>query len=192
LDTGAIANSTWYHFWLITRVDTGVVDVLISLSATAPTMPANYTLKRRIGSGKTDGAAQWTLFSQEGDNFLWAVPVSDYAAVNPGTRRDRALTVPTGIPVFPIHSVLITQGGTAAATYVLISSLAGTDTAPSATLFTLATGTDAAAVQNTASLVTNITTNTSAQIRTRVSNSAGGTTLSGATHGWVDRRARDA
>src|SRR5438045_2280633 len=64
LDTGAIANNTWYHAFLIERTDTGVVDVLISLSPTAPTMPASYTIKRRIGSMKTDGSAQWKAFSQ--------------------------------------------------------------------------------------------------------------------------------
>lgn len=41
LDTGAIANSTYYGY-LIQRSDTGVVDVLTSLSSTSPTMPANY------------------------------------------------------------------------------------------------------------------------------------------------------
>lgn len=49
LDTGAVGNFT-YHLWLIKRTDTDVVDVLFSLSATAPTMPTNYTKKRRIGS----------------------------------------------------------------------------------------------------------------------------------------------
>jgi hypothetical protein len=44
LDTGAIANSTWYHVYLIKRIDTGVVDILISGSATSPTMPTGYTL----------------------------------------------------------------------------------------------------------------------------------------------------
>lgn len=41
LDTGFIANSTYYGF-LIQRSDTGVVDVLTSLSHTNPTLPANY------------------------------------------------------------------------------------------------------------------------------------------------------
>ena len=41
LDTGAVANDT-YHVWLIRRPDTGVVDVLFSLSATAPTMPVSH------------------------------------------------------------------------------------------------------------------------------------------------------
>lgn len=49
LDTGSVANST-YYIWLIQRSDTGVVDALFSLSSTAPTMPTNYDRKRRIGS----------------------------------------------------------------------------------------------------------------------------------------------
>lgn len=50
LDTGAVAD-TLYYAWLIKRSDTGVVDVLFSLSATAPTMPANYDYKRRLRGG---------------------------------------------------------------------------------------------------------------------------------------------
>jgi len=48
-DTGSTANGTWY-VWVIHRPDTAVTDVLFSLSSTAPTMPANYTKKKRIGA----------------------------------------------------------------------------------------------------------------------------------------------
>ena len=48
LDTGAVGNNT-YYLWLIQRSDTGVVDALFSLSSSAPTMPANYDLKRLLG-----------------------------------------------------------------------------------------------------------------------------------------------
>ena len=70
LDTGTIAASTWYHAYVIKRVDTGVVDVLVSLSATAPTMPGSYTLFRRIGAMLTNGSSQWTKFVQTGDEFV--------------------------------------------------------------------------------------------------------------------------
>jgi hypothetical protein len=49
LDTGAIAANTWYNVHLIKRADTGFTDVLLSTSATAPKLPTNYTLFRRIG-----------------------------------------------------------------------------------------------------------------------------------------------
>ena len=48
----AIAN-TDYYVYLIKRVDTDVVDAIFSASATAPTLPTNYTLFRRIGSIST-------------------------------------------------------------------------------------------------------------------------------------------
>jgi hypothetical protein len=81
LDTGAIANTTWYHVWLIQRSDTGVVDVLVSLSASSPTMPSNYDRKRLIGSMWTDGSAKWVAFTQFGDEFIWAAPVASASNV---------------------------------------------------------------------------------------------------------------
>lgn len=66
LDTGSVSNST-YYIWLIRRPDTGVVDALFSLSATAPTMPANYTQKRLIGgltrTGGVNSAPNYLLDS---------------------------------------------------------------------------------------------------------------------------------
>lgn len=77
LDTGTIANSTWYHVYLIERTDTGITDILVSLSASAPTLPASYTLYRRIGSIQTDGSAHWQAFKQIGDEFIWTKSALD-------------------------------------------------------------------------------------------------------------------
>lgn len=77
LDTGSVTNSTWYHVYVIKRPDTGVVDVLISLSATTPTMPTNYTLKRRVGSLFLNSSGQWQSFTQRGQEFWWAAPGND-------------------------------------------------------------------------------------------------------------------
>ena len=53
LDTGALAISSWYSVWVIWN---GVTTAgLLSLSATAPTLPAGYTHKARIGWIQTDG-----------------------------------------------------------------------------------------------------------------------------------------
>lgn len=49
LDTGVVGNNRYFIF-LIRRPDTGVVDVLFSLSSTAPTLPANYTQFALIGN----------------------------------------------------------------------------------------------------------------------------------------------
>ena len=47
LDTGVVGNGT-YHIFLIKRPDTGVVDALFSLSATAPTMAVNSGSKMSL------------------------------------------------------------------------------------------------------------------------------------------------
>src|SRR6185369_8763195 len=66
LDTGAIANNTWYYVYVIKNADDGTVDILFSTSATAPSMPAGFTLKRIIAAIKTNGSAQfiqWFMYA---------------------------------------------------------------------------------------------------------------------------------
>ena len=66
LDTGAVANSTWYYIWLIKKDSDSSIDALFSTSATSPTMPAGYTYKRRIrGAVLTDGSANILGFEQK-------------------------------------------------------------------------------------------------------------------------------
>jgi hypothetical protein len=95
LDTGSIATNTWYAFYVIQRPDTGVVDLTFSTNGTTPALPTNYTLYRRIGWGRTNVTSQWILFRQDGDRFIWAVPVHDVNAnTATGSRTARALTAP--------------------------------------------------------------------------------------------------
>ena len=137
LDTGAIANTT-YHVWLIKRVDTNVVDVLFSTSATAPTMPADYTMKRRIGS-IVRVAAALLRFTQDGDVFMHGDVQLDVNTTNPGTSAvDVTLQVPAGIVVEAIIDVNHTNGSNNH--FVLWCALADVGWAaatPSATIFTL-------------------------------------------------------
>lgn len=105
LDTAGI-TATWYHVYLIKRPDTGVVDVCISLSAAAPTfgsnIPVAYTLFRRIGSMLVNGSAQWTAFSQFGDEFLWKSVVNivnNATAPTAATLLSLAAATPTGVQV---------------------------------------------------------------------------------------------
>ena len=100
LDVGAIAVNTWYHVHLISSADGNTVDVLLSLSATAPTMPAGYTARRRIGSLRTNGASQITPFVQLGDDFFLNAPVNDVVANPiPTTATLYPLSVPSGVRV---------------------------------------------------------------------------------------------
>jgi hypothetical protein len=196
LDTGSISNTTWYHFYLIERTDTNVVDVVFSLSASAPTLPTNYTKYRRIGSGLTDGSAHWVLFYQDGENFTWDAPLLDVNATNPGTSAvSRTLNVPTGINVIALYNLQITNGLSANSIGVLISDLAVTDAAPSTTVTPLCTvGTNYGGVAS-GMLVTvqgRTRTNTSAQVRSRSLNSDANVVLRMVTTGWVDSRGSNA
>lgn len=72
LDTGSIAASTWYAVWLISNGST--TAALLSLSATAPAMPAGYTFKARVGWIRTDSTNKYPLaFKQSGRRAQYAV-----------------------------------------------------------------------------------------------------------------------
>jgi hypothetical protein len=101
--SSALLANTWYHVFLIARTDTAVVDVVISTSVSAPPLPSNYTVKRRIGSFATDGSAHIIPFTQFGDQFLWTTVISNYANVGVSqTQSSLFLSVPTGIKVIAI------------------------------------------------------------------------------------------
>lgn len=184
LDTGAVANSTWYHVFVIERTDTSVVDLLISTSATAPTMPTNYTKKRRIGSFFTSGAAAIIGFVQHGNTFLWKTPINTLNATSPGatTAVSQTVSVPPGVIVEFIGSALVTNAATT--TFVYYSDLATTDTAAAGGAFTFATG----LVNEAPGGQIRIFTNTSQQIRMRNANAGDVNRL--VSLGWVDLRGR--
>lgn len=189
LDTGSIANSTWYHFYQILRPDTGVVDVVFSTNATTPTLPTNYTLYRRIGSGRTNGSAQWIAFVQYGDYFYWSSPTLDVNASAPGSSAvTRTLTAPLGVSTLALVNVYL--DGTSSGDSVYLSDLATTDLAPSNSASPLAQ----ANVDNTFNGfgIAQVRTNTSSQIRSRCQVGGGSNALRLATTGWLDRRGQDA
>lgn len=194
LDTGAIANSTWYHFYVISRPDTGVVDVLCSTSASSPTMPTNYSYKRRIGSGKTNGSAQWVKFIQWGDTFQWDVPVLDVNVTNPGnTAVNRTLSVPTGLKVEAIFNARLDNAATAGSYAVEVSdpdiTNPGVNVTATNPLASLGGGLQVATDVLIGQL--RCVTNTSAEIRTMVNSADAATEITISTHGWIDRRGKD-
>ncbi len=72
LDTGTVAATTWYSVWVIYNGTT--VAGLMSLSATAPTMPGGYTYKASVGWIRTSGtASQFVGTLQIGRRGQWIV-----------------------------------------------------------------------------------------------------------------------
>lgn len=136
LDTGTVATDTWYYIWLIKRSDTAVVDVLFSTSATAPTMPTNYDLKRLIWAVRTDGSANIKPYYQTENWLKWRTRQSVLSAGTASTST--AVTIDPAVP--SISDAFSTQHE------FVISSNAGTATG-SAT-FRVATGVDYSVIFN--------------------------------------------
>jgi hypothetical protein len=140
LDAGAWATNTWYAIWLVCSADGSAKALLASTSATAPTLPAAFTRKRRVGWARTSGTATslWPLL-QAGNKAIWssshfadhsaltwtATPASAYtdvdcsAIVPPGTRLAKLTcqfgSDPTwsGTPGTACYFLIRTNGSTA-------------------------------------------------------------------------------
>lgn len=188
LDTGTITNGT-YHLWVIQRSDTGVVDALFSTSATAPTMPANYDRKRRIGSIMRVSASI-RAFVQDGDDFNWVTPDAEVAATNPGTSAVlRTISVPLGLRVAATINVVV-RHSTASGTWIAyISDPLTADLAPGMTATPLSNA-GTGGIDHRHGQQVHVKTNTSGQVRTRLASTDANLFLYMATTGWTDFRGR--
>ncbi|UOF78833.1 hypothetical protein [Caudoviricetes sp.] len=183
LDTGTIANSTWYHFYLIRRPDTGVVDVVFSLNAASPALPANYTQYRYIGSGVTDGSAQWRKFNQAGDLFEWDVPDANNH-LNASTSSTSALTAALPTPLGLVTEAILYGYVTDASATItcLISNPNITDSACTNTRLTAIVPSN----NGYGTIATTVKTDTSSKVRV-VANGSGSTTVSFSVFGYINK-----
>lgn len=187
LDTGTIANNTWYTPYIIRRPDTGVVDLIFSTNTTSPTLPANYTQFRKLDGMplRTNGSGQWTKFIHVDNEVMWDVPVLDVnVAGSVGSSTNYTLTVPVGVRVTAKFNAGVSVAG-AFFTYFHSPDIASA--APSGSVAPL--GTVAIDSSGTSVIKTEVITNTSSQISARMSFS---TTLRIATLGWITDRGRNA
>lgn len=189
-DTGAISNNWWHVFLIDDSSGNLTPDILFSLSSSSPTMPAGYDKKRRIGSFLRTGGSIKT-FLQRGHGFgvrtyYWDVIVQDVSTNNPGTSAvTPTLTVPTGYSVEAIFGFFVNNISTGGAN-VLVTSPDQTNTAPTAGLRNYIADAPGAATPSDAIVTMRIFTNTSAQIRYRLSASDANFTAEINTIGWVD------
>lgn len=181
LDAGVVGNSV-YHIFAIHRPDTEVTDILASLSPTAPTLPANYTMSRRIGSLiRVAGAI--LQFSQRGDEFLLENPPLDYNGTQTTAGTNRAVTVPTGVVV---DAKIRVRANNATTWFVLVTSPAVDDLPPSNTDAPLHDLGGSGGVGDRSTLC--VRTNTNGEIRTRGSTAIDNIVIS--TIGWIDTRGK--
>lgn len=186
LDTGSKANSTWYHVHVIKRSDTSVVDALFSTSATSPTMPTNYDIRRRVGAIRTDSSGNILAFRQLGDRFEWETSILDYSSTSPPTTGTlQGVTVPGGIAV--------TWQGLVFA----IASAASQRFSVYSGQFSSTFSSDVRAYSQVSSAVNCVygeaTTNSSSQIRIIASTASNWVSTGAAvqTNGWIDPRGKN-
>lgn len=174
-----VASSTWYHVFAI--MNGGLADVYFDTSVTATHAPAGTTGYRRIGSFKTDASAHIILFSQNGAEFLWSVPVGDVNTTLGAVATLYDLTTPPGVKTL---ARIRARMSCATAFAGLINSPDEATAVPNAVLgnFTL---TDSAA--DNAAQITTVDIRTDTSSRVRAVSTAGSTTLQIATYGWVDQ-----
>ena len=96
LDTGAKANSTWYHCYAIYNPTTAVSDFLFSTGATTPTsLPSGYTKFKRVGSIRANSSGNIVAFYQVGNRIYFTNWIQDIGAGSTSTTSTTStLTVP--------------------------------------------------------------------------------------------------
>lgn len=103
LDTGTKAPSSTYFAHAIRNNLTGVLDVLLSLSVAAPTVPSGWTRVQRLGAILTDGSGNIRPFVQTWNDFFFATIQSSLPNdLSTTSNRAKALltcALPTGIRV---------------------------------------------------------------------------------------------
>ncbi len=187
-----LTADTWYHFFAIAKTD-GSVDFGWDTSLSATNLLADatgFTLFRIIASHLTDSVSNIIDFSQKGDEFLFTTPVSDIVLSNPGISAVLAtMQSPLGIKAYPITSYVIVDGSPVANNEVIITSPDQADTVPSGTLFDIrALSVGGGGAPGVSKLVR---TDTSSQIRFRISNSDSGVSFRATTFGFIHPRGKE-
>lgn len=178
---------TWYHCWLIRRSDTGVVDVLFSESATAPTMPSgSWDQKRLIGSVLFDATPDILAFTQyENGRVEWNARDASYSDTTPGTSAVLVtVATPLGLKTKALLSYSIRDNSLVLA---ICTSIDADDVAATASLHDIGSSNDTAGAANLERI-----TDTSSQVRIRSNIGTGLLHYTLQTIGFVHPRGRNA
>lgn len=188
MNTGSVANSTWYEVHLIFREDTGVVDVMFTTTGNRATLPAGYTHKRRIGWVRRNGAAANLAFTQKGDYFTLTTQVNDVAASVTTTATPVALTAPPDT-IARFRAGATTNASINASECIVFSEIAEGNVTPDDT-----TGICSLGLSDIIGCVAahfELRVSSSSQIEHDGSATTGSPTFDISTYGWIDCRGRE-
>jgi hypothetical protein len=192
LASGAtLSTNTTYHVFVV--LVGGSVDVMFDSSVTCANGVANNAVTnfRRIGSIMTNSSSNIVAYEQDGDYFYWDVLQLDVNTGNPGTSAVTAtLSLPTGIEIIALIYGFILMSDDSNDTHVLFTSPSQTDTTPTSTISQLKVAQVPTGESFYSGTNVEVKTNTSGQIRYRLSASSASMTFQLNTAGWIDSRGR--
>lgn len=173
------------HMFVIDNPDSdSITPKLLGSASINPPLPAGYSIKRRVGSVRTDGANNIIRFRQTGDYFYLNPFVIDVSTVSFPTSAFQALTVPTGIQVQAIVQINLDASSFNIGTAANIQEI-GTPSPPAPSsigggaVITVANG-------FAASVVPIVTRASAGDVLVRVSQNNANLRVSIATLGWRD------
>jgi hypothetical protein len=132
LDIGVIAANTWYYFYAIS---TGIATSCIaSTSPTAPTMPAGYTYKVRVGANRTSSATAtlWPIY-QQGQKAQYSglpAPLGDMTIASIGTYGTCTSTAQTLVASPTVWGVFVPPTAKTVAVTIIAQASSVTCVAP--------------------------------------------------------------
>ena len=203
LPTGLVAGTRYYiistglasgSFQLSATIGGAAINTSGSQSGThsvttPPALPANYTYYREIGSGLTDGAAQWTKIIQDGDFFQYDVIPTMGTTTNQGTSAlVEAAIVPKGKRIKALLNIMLINGATP--TGILVSDLSISDGAVATNASPLPQIVCGVANQPSSGQI-EVMVNTNGNFRTRLTFSDASTIVRLCTAGWYDYRGKN-
>ena len=139
LDTGTVANNTFYHVFEIFNPTTITTDFLFSLSKTSPTFPSGYTKKNRLCTVRTNGSAnirtgQYTFDRSGNYRFEYDGYIEDRSNSDvPTSQTNLTLTAPPDTRA--IITGRVDGDGTSSATWGIIRPSTNSNLVPSSTNF---------------------------------------------------------
>lgn len=174
-----------YHVWAIGRSDTGDASAILSTSATNPTMPTDFDLKRRRGAIVRRGGIVLP-FSLSGNTTLLTNPPNG-VSFYPSTSAVLATleVVPNGVQVTALLEVFLRTTDHVRRSVLITSPDQVAATPAAGTMSTLSTGLDGVS-GGTTSADKAVRTNTSRQIRYQFESSSAAIAFFVRAYGWID------
>ncbi len=99
LDTGSETASTWYHLWVIAKAD-GTKSVILSTSATAPTLPTGYAYKAYTGAWYNGSDGHFRGAYQVGSRATWGGLVAELSGGTATNYTAVSVSVPSTAKVW--------------------------------------------------------------------------------------------